>query len=670
MLKLKTILQSNIFLLILCFIILLSFIRNSKDLKTYYKLNDNIVSGQIISLIKEEDKTTFVIKGKEKIKCNYYSSDKDDLKLGMFIKVKGELSLPLNNTTPNNFNYKKYLKNQGITYTMTVEDIEVSSHKTNILYFVKNKIKERIDQYKYANYLYTFILGDKNYIDETVYQSYQNNGVVHLFCISGTHISLLTASILFFLHKLKFNKITSYIIVFLFLGFYMFITSFSASVLRSSVFFLILGLKKLNVHHLSTINSFYLTVIILLFIKPTLLNDLGFLYSASITYGLIISNKLIKGNYLKKVFIISCISLLISLPLTINSYFQINLLSIFYNILFVPLVSFILTPLTFLTLIFKFLEPILGVIIKFLEISSLKLNTLSLHLIIPKLNVISLIIYYLFLYLTLTKHVKYLIGPIMLIIILKILPLLDSNTYIYFLDVNQGDSTLIKYKNELVLIDTGGIINYGNSSPYYISDKTITLIKSLGFAHLDYLIITHGDYDHCGDALHIMENLEVKNVIFNKDEYNDLELEIKKRAKRVRENYEGKLPLTILENNLFDNENSNSQIIHLNLQYKFLFMGDATIESEETLLEKYNLDIDVLKLGHHGSDTSTSLDFLKSITPKIGIISSGRNNRYHHPKKEVLERLNSLNIPYYNTQTSGTILFKIGKSVTIKECIP
>ena len=126
-----------------------------------------------------------------------------------------------------------------------------------------------------------------------------------------------------------------------------------------------------------------------------------------------------------------------------------------------------------------------------------------------------------------------------------------------------------------------------------------------------------------------------------------------------------------LNNNLYDNENDNSLVLYFKINdYKFLFMGDAGVEVEEDLIEKYNIqDIDVLKVGHHGSKTSTGKEFVGVINPKYSIISVGKNNRYGHPNDSVLQNLNDSKI--YRTDQDGSIMFKIkNNKLEIETCAP
>ena len=182
---------------------------------------------------------------------------------------------------------------------------------------------------------------------------------------------------------------------------------------------------------------------------------------------------------------------------------------------------------------------------------------------------------------------------------------------------------------------------------------------------MDYIILTHGDTDHAGEISYLNNNFKVKNVIINKDGKNYLEQSIDEKL--LIDDYHGKISFIVLPSpKLYDNENDNSNITLLNAyNYKIIFMGDASKEVENDLLKIYKLDVDLIKLGHHGSKTSSGEEFLRETSPTKAIISSGRNNRYHHPNEETLATLNKLNIDYFNTQNEGTIKVVINKkSVT------
>ena len=189
MLRLKAILQySNILLYILLVIIIISLIRCSIPHTSKYDISDNYIEGVIIDKKIDDNKLSFIIKGKEKIKCTYYFDDELNIELGMKVRLTGTLNEPMSNTIPNTFNYKKYLYNNHINYVMNVDNIEVINNKPNIFYKIKNGIIKHIDTYKSKGYLSMFIIGDKSLLEDGVYNQYQRLGISHIFAISGMHI--------------------------------------------------------------------------------------------------------------------------------------------------------------------------------------------------------------------------------------------------------------------------------------------------------------------------------------------------------------------------------------------------------------------------------------------------------------------------------------------------
>ena len=173
-----------------------------------------------------------------------------------------------------------------------------------------------------------------------------------------------------------------------------------------------------------------------------------------------------------------------------------------------------------------------------------------------------------------------------------------------------------------------------------------------------------------GEAINLVNNFKVEKVIFNCGPYNDLEKELIKVLDEKKIKYYSCIKELNIDNNKlyflqtkkYDNENDNSNVIYTELNgYKFMFMGDAGVEKEKDILDKYNIsDIDVLKVGHHGSKTSSSKGFIDEIDPKYSIISVGKNNRYGHPKESVLDTLSNSKI--YRTDIDGSIEIKLNKN--------
>ena len=591
-----------------------------------------------------------------------------ELNLGDKVKVMGSLELLNSNTNFNLFNYKNYMLSKNTYYKMSADEIILIKKNNNIFYSVKNSLIKRINKIDCSEYLKTFILGESNYINDDIVESYRVNGISHLFSVSGMHITLLSSIILNILNKIKKSNY-NYFFVIIFLLFYMFLTNFTPSVIRATFLFIFIILNKFLKLNLSTLRILIIILCINLIINPYNIYNIGLKFSYVISLYLIAFSKLINkyNNYITKTLITSSISFLASIPILINNYFNVNLMTILNNIIFVPLVSIIIFPFSLIILLIPQLDFIYEFMIYILENLSLFISNFKIEIIFSKANIFIVILYYILITLVLYKFYqrkyKYISLIIIILFIHTNINYIKNNSYITFIDVGQGDSTFIHmpYNKANILIDTGGKYNYN------ISKDIINYLKSKGIKNINYLILTHGDYDHMGEAINLVENFKVEKVIFNCGEFNELEQDlIKVLDKRkipyyscIKELNIDKNKLYFLNNKDYGNENDNSSVIYTEFDnHKFLFMGDAGVEVEKDLMKKYNLDnIDVLKVGHHGSKTSSSELFIDVINPKYSIISVGKNNRYGHPNKEVLDNLKDSKI--YRTDQDGSIMFKL-----------
>ncbi|MBQ2640193.1 MAG: DNA internalization-related competence protein ComEC/Rec2 [Bacilli bacterium] len=688
MIKLRTVLLYNsLYITILVLVLIISIIRiniNKKELISTNNITivDSFIDGNSLNLtLKSNHKFKGIYYFKTKEELNYY---KNSFNLGDKISIEGTIKEIDNTNTKNIFNYKKYLEYKNIYYIVRIDSIKKISNTNNIYYLLKQSIINGLNN---NPYLYTFILGDKRYLKQEIKETYQNNGISHLFAISGLHISLIGGIILYILKKLNIYESKRYFITSIILVLYLLLTGLSPSILRGVLFFILFSINRVYYFYIKSFNIFILILSISLLINPFYLYEVAFWYSFTISLTLILmSNYINKYNkYLKKLLITSLLSFIASLPITLYNFYQVNLLSIIYNLFYVPLVSIIIFPLSLLTYIFKFLEPIYSIFISVLETTSIYLNKINtFKLIFPKLNIIIYILYFIFIiifFIGLNKsNKKYFIPLIMLIISHYLYPYINNNDYIKMIDVGQGDSFLLHSNNKTILIDTGGKMSFikdkwmkkkNNSS--IVKNITIPLLKSLGIKKIDYLILTHGDYDHLGETLTLMDNFYVDKVYINDNNINYLERKIIKKANNIFISKEGtnikvgKFNLIELNTDLKD-ENDSSSVYYITYNnLKMLFTGDASIKSEEYILSNYNLgNIDILKLGHHGSKTSTSKELLKETNPKLALISCGRNNKFGHPHKEIINRLNKYNINYLRTDKLGTITINLNnKHITI-----
>ncbi len=563
-------------------------------------------------------------------------------------------------------------------YSIKTDDIKIIRKNKNIFYNIKNYLIERISNLKKSEYLKTFILGNSSDINSDVLESYRTNGISHLFSVSGMHITLLSTIILLILNKIKKINI-NYIFVSIFLIFYMFLTNFTPSVIRATYLFILITLNKFLNLRLSTFKILLIILCISLLVNPYNIYNTGFKFSYVVSLFLVYFSKIINKckNYISKIFMTSFISFMAGIPILINNYFSINIMTVLNNIIFVPIISVIIFPFSLIVLIFRKLDFMYEILINILERLSLFITNFKIEIILCKVNIFIVILYYIVIIFVLLKikdnKYKYIFLIVIIIFIHNNINYLKNYAYITFIDVGQGDCALIHLPHNRgdILIDTGG------STTKNYSKDIINYLKSEGIKDIDYMIFSHGDFDHMGEAINLVNNFKIKKVIFNCGLYNDLENELIKVLNTKKIKYYSCINKLNIDNNKlyflntknYDNENDNSSVTYIKLNnYKFLFMGDASITTENEILNKYNLsNIDVLKVGHHGSKTSSSKEFINIINPKYSIISVGKNNRYGHPNKEVLDNL--FNSKIYRTDQNGSIMFKINKDkLEIKTC--
>ena len=635
-----------------------------------YNISDTSFQGIVYKIKKSSGKTTIYIKGREKLVINYYEELEESIGLGDEILAIGNLKVQSNNTIPNQFNYRKYLYYNEIYYTLTAKEISKVANNTNIIYYIKDKIAKRISKITYANkYLKIFILGDTSELPEEISKSYQQNGVSHLFSISGMHISLFATIILYFLKRISYNNYYNYSIVILFLIFYSLLVGSSPSVIRSLIMYILFSLNKLFNLKIKSLDIMCLVLIIMLLINPYYIYNISFQYSYLISFSLVLFSYKLKSikNKLTKSLYISLISFLVSFPICIYNFYQANFFSIILNIILIPFVSIIVFPLSLICFVIPKLSIFLNIVISIMQSLSLIIYKYKIGIIIfSKPSIYIMVLYYLFIYLFLYN--KRNIYIFIILIIHKFSPYINSNLEVTYLDVGQGDSTFIKFPHNQsnILIDTGGLVN----SDYHVAiNKTIPYLKSKGITKIDYLILTHGDYDHMGEAINLINNFKVSNVIFNCGNYNNLEKELILALNNKKINYAScikklnvsRSSLYFLNTHEYNNENDDSNVIYFEYYYKFLFMGDAGIKKEKNIIEKYNLNnIDFIKIGHHGSNTSSSKEFINEINPKYSLISVGKNNKYGHPNQSVLDTLKNSKI--YRTDKDGSIEIKVNKN--------
>ena len=675
--RLRYILQSNYvikIITILLFVIDIIY-TNYHCFKSKYDEDNTEFIGIVTNYELKEDKIVIEIKGYEKLIVNYKYNDEifNKLSYGDKILVKGKLYVPNKNSNFNAFNYQKYLYYKKIYYIVNASSIDKIQNNKNYFYTIKNILYKKIENMKSSDYIKTLLFCD-NSLSKDVKDSYRINGISHLFSVSGMHINFFISILFWYLNKITFNKRIKFIINDIFIILYLILFP-SASLFRCAIMSILFSIDFIFKLKIKKIDILFLTLLFSIIINPFIIYDLGYIYSYIVTFFLILSsNKLKKMNRLSKIIYISILSFIVSIPITIYNSYEVNIISVLLNIFLVPVISIIILPLTIVTFIFPIFDNVLFLFTSLLESISLFISKIDItKIIFPKPSIIIIVIYYLVIIFS-YRNRKYLLIIVFLLMGIYIYPYLNNSFKVVMFDVGEGDSYLIKYPNNKanILIDTG-------FNEYRMKNEIISYLKSIGIRKLDYLIITHGDYDHMGEAINLVNNFKVEKVIFNIGEYQTLEKELIKVLDKKNIKYYNNLKqlnidkykLYFLNTKIYDNENDNSNVIYFSYKnFKFLFMGDASVKREMDILDKYNLiNIDLLKVGHHGSKTSSSKKFIDEVNPKYSLISVGKNNRYGHPNKEVLNNLEKTKI--YRTDIDGSIMFKIkNNKLKIETCSP
>lgn len=569
---------------------------------------------------------------------------------GDSLLCSGEINNPINNTTPKLFNYKNYLKSQNIKSILFLSDCNIVDSSFNIN-SISYKINDYIDtNFSYSNdYIKTFILADKSGFENDLVSEINLIGISHLFAVSGLHISLIVLSLMTVLKKLNLKDIYIETFIVVFLVIYMIITAFSPSVTRASLMFILLVINKRRKFNLSSLDILSIVFVMLILVKPYYYYDAGFLLSFFVTFIILLSTDILHvESRLKQLFILSTISFFVTIPIILNLNYQINLLSLFFNILFLYYITYIILPLGYITFIMPFLDRLYYFFIQIFEFI-LHISSLFDFLIIRMYfsNMIFIIGYYLIVFygLYLYENKKSLKRPFILVSLLMLTiwgsPYYNIIQKVTFLDIS-GDSTIIidRYDNCNIVIDTGEVDDY---------NTLVNYLKTNNIKRIDYLIITHYHSDHYGEATDLMKNFNIINLV-NRD--NTL-------------NYEGlincgNISFYIYQNATpYSNKNDRSIMLSLFISNKhYLFTGDIEQKREFDFVDSYDIDVDYLKVPHHGSITSSSLEFINDIKPEEVFIIVSRRNRHKHPSNIVVSRYEQLGIIVNRTDLDGTVIIK------------
>lgn len=632
--KNKLILKINLFLMT---IVLLIFIVNSlliRD-KQYTKFY-----GVVTHINEKEYYNELTVRnGLEKVLIYDYSLAK--IELGDRINAEGENKKLESNNNRYEFNYKEYLLSKKIVSIIKVNNVKIDNNKVNgfnIIYIIRKYMYKYIDGFDILSqrYIKGLVFGDTSKFSDNVNESIRINGISHLFAISGLHIQLLISILEFIIGKTKIrdkNK-NKYICAFLFM--YLIITYFAISVMRAIFMYYLKIINKKYKLKLSSLDIISILFILFILVNPLIIYNMSFKLSFLASFIIILLSQTIgelniKLNSLSSLLVMTIIVQIGTLPIVINMNNSYNLFSIIANILFVNLITYIILPLSFIVIIVPFVSNIYKyILITFENINEYISTNLSINIDIPSFEGIDIILFYGLIILILTLRNRKLILLFCIFIIgFYFKTSLNIIGNVSFLSLYEGDATIIDLplNKGIIVIDTG--TGYGNTLSNHL--------KAKGIRKIDYLVLTHNHLDHNGEAGIILNEFNVSNLIVNAYDNSVFSKTTKTIKMKKGDSFScNGYVFTCLnpsKNNY--NENDNGLVLQTNIGgLEYLFLADVSKEIENKLDV---IKIDVVKVGHHGSNTSTSEKFYQRINPTYVIITPGVNNKYGFPHKEVMK---------------------------------
>lgn len=627
--------------------------------------------------------------------------------------ITGEVKKPSIAKNPNEINYREYLYQKQIYW--------IVESKTNPLQkctfeqrptFLQKIKKIRFQGIKYlqtylpshiAAFSSALIYGDRSLMSPETIASFQKAGIIHLLAISGLHVTLLMGMLYYIGLRIGITKEKMTIIILLFLPVYAVFAGGAPSVVRSviMIFLVMVSVKWKRIYPFSSLDSICLAFSLLLLFSPMMVFDVGFQLSFSVSFGIILSGPFILNryrNHFSKMLSTSMVAQISGLPILLYHFYSISLASIFANLIFIPLFSFLLLPgLLFLFLLLLLFGEVPNFILNFFEVVIQK--TIGLSEFFSQISFLGVTpgrpnCFFIILYLSeiilifilwekkARKRTFLILGAFLFLSQLfwnQINPIGEVTV----IDVGQGDSILLHlpYGQGNFLIDTGGTLTFHDrkawqkkADPFEVGkDIVVPYLKSRGITRIDKLILTHGDMDHIGGTFSILKEIRVRQILMSDvKEPSKMEEEIGKEAKKkhipivkISSGSEWKTKSSFFytlspEKNFDGVRNRGSITLYIQAGgLLWFFGGDLDQVGEEEIVKKYpNLSFDILKVGHHGSRTSSSEKFLHQYKPKIALISVGLKNRFGHPNREVLEKLKAIHSLIFRTDQQGAVTYR------------
>lgn len=619
------------------------------------------------------------------------------IKKGQTIEATGNICEFERGRNEGQFDMYEYYKSIGMDYQLQSNEIIIKEENTVLVEKLEqfrgdlSSSFDEIDENIYSGIYKAMVIGEKGDLSADVKELYKLAGISHILAISGLHIAIIGMGVYKALKRIGMNFLNSAIFSSVIIFSYGFITDNGVSTVRAIVMFaFFLGAQVLGrTYDMLTAASFSLMIILIK--NPYMVTNAGAQMSFGAIFAIAFVFPVLKKWFNKKWLESLLLSLSINLvmtPIMAYHYFEISTYSLFLNVVVVPLMSLVMAGVwlggisgIFSVKLGGFFVGISHYIIDFYNYLCELVNGLPYNkILLGKPELIQIVLYYTVILVVLfwiekkEKLTKGILLPVGVILICIIGYHNNDYSFVTMLDVSQGDCIYVNFDK-----DINALIDCGSSDESEVGKyRVIPYLKANKIKHLSYIFLSHMDSDHTNGIKELLKNsdievekLVVSYILENSESFAEIrkiaiesECEIVYMYPGMSFNFENGTISNIFPDKIYQgDENESSMVLNVSINgYNLLFTGDIGIGSEEYMLNKGVLmDVDILKVAHHGSKYSTGEGFLSKTLPEIGIISAGRNNAYGHPHKEVLERLNMMQTKILSTTECGQITLKLDK---------
>ncbi|MFA6800693.1 MAG: ComEC/Rec2 family competence protein [Acholeplasmataceae bacterium] len=609
------------------------------------KTNDSHITGDVKVSYIDEYETYQRLHITYKHKTYFYYVYEDTFDIGDHFYLDADIEYFEHESIPFGFDYDDYYISKGIYGKISVIDMGEIQPGFHI-----NKLRYDLEKNNQNAYVKSLIFG-QSMNDDKIEEAYDCLQLSFLLQVSGIHIFVF----MMFMQKVLFNlnikqNMKQVIICMLYLCL-IYLSNYDLSIIRLCLsYMLIIGNKKFELRLLS-IDRLFIVFFILVMLDINLLYSQAFLLVFIIILMLDLTSYLYqKLSLLTRRYVMSFIVLLSLLPFQ-N---QISLLYIFIAPFMMIWMSYVMYPLTWVIFIFPKLTFLMNHL-SFLTIDIIEFIYND-HFIIyfHSFNIwYKIIIYGLTLYLLTAKHTTQILKRLIIYIIICFLPTfafkqINSDLF-YMLNVGQGDGFYIKSEDTHLVVDC--------------FDQTTYFLKNHGITKIDYLILTHSDEDHIKEAVEIIYTFDVELVILSAYDMGYPHYDANIMRAKAGDFIELNNQKVYFYNPIIDygDSNNNALVFKIHIgDYDILMTGDIESTAENKIVQTYQNQIqsDVIKIAHHGSDTSSINTFIEMVNPSYALISVGKNNRYEFPSIDVIERLEQRHIDIYRTDIDGTVFYR------------